>query len=138
MNTIGVNIIANKTFANRSEELLTRKSQYIHELLTELSTLANEHCGKLKRQSDRQKIIRQYESLTRALITGYRTGVAGSTPPSPSTTIEDCEQTVKYLCAPYCTLGYSTACRQIDMLLEKGWHRSQTNNPPPQAPDEPG
>lgn len=136
MNTIGVNIVANKTFASRAEELLTRKSQFIHELLTELSTLANEHCGKLKRQSDRQKVIRQYETLTRSLITGYRSGVAGSVPPTASSHVEECEQTVKYLSGPYCTLGYSTACRQIDMLLSKGWHRSQGGTAPRSAQNE--
>jgi hypothetical protein len=129
MNKIGVNILANKTFANRAEELLTRKTQYIHELLTELSALANEHCGKLKRQSDRMKVIRQYETLTRHLISGYRIGVKGTEPPPARDLEPESEQTVKYLCAPFRTVGYQTACRQIELLLEKGWHRSQTNKP---------
>lgn len=130
MSTIGVKISGNKTFANAAEQLLTRKTQYIHTLLTDLSSFANEHCEKLKSAADRKRIVHQYESLCRAVITGYRAGVAGTEPPNAATAIADCEERVKYLSGPFAVLGYKTACLQIELLLEKGWHRSQTNKPP--------
>src|ERR1044072_3112026 len=130
MNTIGVNIVANKTFASSAEEFLTHKSQFIHELLTELCTSANYHCEKLKRQSDRKKVVAQYESICRSVITGYRAGVAGTVPPNSATCVEDCEARVKYLSGPFATAGFTIACRQIELMILRGHHRSQTTKPP--------
>jgi hypothetical protein len=130
MNAIGVNIIGNKTFRNCAEELLTRNSQFIHQLMTELSTLADQHVHKIKRDIDRKKVIHQYETLIRCLILGYRTGVEGTEPYWQSAGIPGCEQTVNYLSGPYATLGYQTACRQIELMIERGHHRSQTKVSP--------
>lgn len=136
MNTIGVNISANKTFTSSAEELLTRKSQFIHSLLTELCTSANYHCEKLKRQSDRQSVVRQYETLCRSVITGYREGIAGTVPPKQTDHVEDCEQRVKYLSAPFRTKGYEIACRQIELLIERGEHRSCSKTGSTAHPDQ--
>jgi hypothetical protein len=133
-----VNISVNKSFRTCAEQLLTGNYQFIHELLTDLSTHANRMCEQLKRQSDRMKVVRMHHDLTKAALTGYRAAIQDDQMPKPTDVPADCEQAVKYLIPPMKQLGYATGCHVIEYLIKKGAHKSnlrdKTEKPEPPNP----
>lgn len=133
MNTIGVNISGNKTFATLAEELLARNSQHIHELCTELLTLCSDAQKRAKKLSTKRDLREQCTCLTLCLTAGYRAGVTGQDDPGTKPEDPNDPQAVRYLTRPFRSLGWRIALRTIDRLIERGHHRSQQLKPKPNS-----
>lgn len=131
MNKKRVNIVVNKRWRIRAEQILTTNSQFIHELLTKLSTSADEACHSEREPEQNALIVNQHNALCRALITGYRLGIRGEQMPLQPEQVTDADPEVKYLVLPFCTLGYKVACTQVEQLIQRGHHKSQAQRPLP-------
>lgn len=130
MKEISVNISGNKLFKNSAEEILTTCPQFIHHILTDLSTACEKHLTAIKAHRARAEVVRQHDTLCRAVILGYRAGVEGQTPPNGPNAPANPEPQIQYLATPFCTLGYQIACKQIEQMLAKGHHRAITSHRP--------
>lgn len=125
MNTIGVNISANKTFTDAAEELLTRHAHTVHELCTELLTSSAVYQGKAKNAQLRTEIRLTCDTYIRCLIAGWSAAVKGSATPPRSSEPRLGKPRIDNLTDPFCSRGFHIAMGQIDALLRKGEHRSQ-------------
>lgn len=125
MNTIAVNISANKSWINSAEDLLTRYSPDITTLITELSSSADYHIGKLKRDKERHEVISHLTTITAAIITGWRAGTKLQELPKAWAGDDESSERVKHLIQPYCARGYSICMAQIEQLQKRGEHSSQ-------------
>jgi hypothetical protein len=119
-----VNISVNNAFTKTAEEILTRDSHVIHTLLTELSAMASHVCAQQPNFRHRALTLKQYDSIVRALLTGWRAAVEGHEPPIGPNCPSHCEQSVKYLAGPFATKGYAIAAGQIELMIQAGHHRT--------------
>ena len=152
MNTIGVNISANKTFADAAEELLTRNSQSVHDLCTELLASSAIYQGRAKNAQQRSAIRLSCDTFIRCLIAGWTAAMKEAVTAPRSIEPKTGTPRIDNLADPFCSRGFHIAIGQIQTILSKGHHKSQgrhaeaareklldgtKRDEPPSAPKEP-
>lgn len=133
MITVKVSNSVNNAFIDRAEELLSRNSQDIHSLCTELCTFESEYCTACPQVANRQAVHEIVVILTGCLTNGWRCAISNKGAPPFGKTDFPTNKRVENLTAPYTHKGWLIGCYQVEACIKRGHHVSQTHGKHPNS-----
>lgn len=125
----GVNNPANKTFTDSAEELITRNSPDLHTLSTDLFTSRQHHVAKMKRKGSKTMLTEEYTLLHSAMCRGWLSALHLEQCPTMGDTKCPWNARLEALIRAYAARGHYFGLQQLQLLLRRGAHFSQRQEP---------